>query len=174
MNSGTEQQAEPVQEWFVLVDPTWTSTDHEEAPPRTAMVGGWPLDEDGNPGPFLPSPEFVPSGPEVPTDPTDAVLRLLTSGEDVADQIVPTLLDAIVEIAVDEDGRPLVGTDPAGVACVAVATAPAHKRAVGDVQWQQIAGADLVHVLPVDTDVMVNPAGPSPLRLYAAALSAER
>lgn len=159
------------QNWLVLTDPTWTPSSPGEQPPPAAMVGGWPLDDEGRAGPFLPSPEFVVSGPNTPTDPCDAVLRLIGRGQQVADRLVPALLDVVVEIAVDQAGRPLVGADPDGVPCVAVATAPMHRNGIGVFRWRQVVGADLVHVVPRGADIMLNPAGPATVRLHTAALT---
>src|SRR5262245_39205361 len=107
--------AEPLDgfgDWEVLIDPTWAASAPGEEPPSEAMVGGRLLDEDGVPGPFQSNPDYQPSTEDGITDPTDAVLRMLARGDADHDLLLPTLRDMFVEIAVGEDGAPVIGPSP--------------------------------------------------------------
>lgn len=159
-------------DWAVLVDPEWRPRFPDEQPPTQAMAGGWPLDEQGNPGKFQPNPEFVPVNDASPTDPIDAVLRLINKGEADVDALIPTVRDAVLEVAVAEDGALLIGPAPDGAPCVAVATAAVHRQRVGNEHWGQVTADELVRVLPENTDILLNPAGPASMRLLADALRA--
>lgn len=157
-------------DWAVLLDPAWRPRFPGEPPPRQAMAGGWPLDQQGNPGRFEPNPDFVPATPATPTDPADAVLRLLAEGKAPVDDLITTVRDAVLEIAVSHDGYPLVGPAPDGAPCVAVVTAPLHRRTVDAAQWAQVTAEELLDLLPPNTDILLNPGGPAPMRLLAGAL----
>ncbi|GLY66739.1 type VII secretion system-associated protein [Amycolatopsis taiwanensis] len=156
--------------WAVLLDPAWQPRFEGEQPPTQALVGGWPLDEQGNPGRFEPNPEYVPSTASSPSDPADAVMRLMIEGKAPADALVPTVRDAMLELAVSEDGYPLVGPAPDGAPCVAVVTAPTHRARVEADNWAQVTAEQLLDALPPDTDILLNPGGPASTRLLASAL----
>lgn len=158
--------------WFVLLDPAWRPANPAAQAPPEAVVGGWMLDEDGKPGPFQPNPDYVPGDESTPTDPADAVLRLLAAGQDVGDQLVPTVRDAVLEIAVDEQDQPIVSAAPDGVPCVLVATAPVHRERVDVRDWWPVVGAKLPEIVPQGMDVLLNPGGPASFRLSTEALRA--
>jgi hypothetical protein len=164
------RQVDVPDNWLLLVDPAWVRQG-DERPPRGTIMGGWLLDHHGRPGLFRPNPEFRPTGPNAPTDPVDALLRLLGRGEQVADQLVPTLLDAIVELAVDQVDRPLVGPAPDGVPCVGVATAPLHRVRATGARWREVAGRHLVGTVPRDIDILLNPESPASFRLRTDVLT---
>src|SRR5262245_21921638 len=94
---------------LLLPDPSWQSG---EAPPKGLTVGTWQLDQTGRPGPFEPNPDYVPFDDETPTDPADAVLRLIMRGQDVGDRLIPSVRDAVVEIAMDDQDQPFVTPAP--------------------------------------------------------------
>ncbi|HEY4022036.1 MAG TPA: type VII secretion system-associated protein [Pseudonocardiaceae bacterium] len=160
--------------WIVLLDPAWQSDDPDAKPPPRAIAGGWPLGEEGKAGPFQPNPDFAPVDGTIPTDPTDAVLRLVSKGEVSAEHLVSQIRDAVLEIAVDEDDHLLVGPAPDGVPCVAVTTAPAHKARVTAPRWRPVTGDRLPEVVPDDVDVLLNPDGPAAFRLRTDALRGSR
>ncbi|WP_236795216.1 type VII secretion system-associated protein [Amycolatopsis sp. GM8] len=159
-------------DWAVLLDPVWEPRFDGEQPPTEALVGGWPLDEHGNPGRFEPNPEYVPATASSPTDPADAVMRLVMEGTAPGDALLPIVRDAMLALAVSEDGYPLVGPAPDGVPCVAVVTAPAHRTRVETDHWAEVTAEQLLDVLPPDTDILLNPDGPASTRLLAGALRA--
>jgi hypothetical protein len=156
--------------WFVLLDPGWQPGNPGQQAPPEAVVGGWMLDEDGKPGPFQPNPGYLPGDESTPTDPTDAVLRLLIAGQDVGDQLVPTVRDAVLEIAVDEKDEPMVSLAPDGRSSVLVATAPVHKQRLDVARWWPVVGTALPDVVPAGVDVLLNPGGPASFRLTMDAL----
>lgn len=158
--------------WLVLLDPKWRPGGQDEQPPPNAVVGGWMLDADDKPGPFQPNPNYVPGDDETPTDPIDALLRLVMRGENVGDQLLPTVRDGVVEIAVDEEDQPLVSPAPDGVLCVLVATAPVQRSLSTLERWWPVVGARLPEVVPDGVDILLNPDGPAPFRLSADALRA--
>ncbi len=154
-------------EWVVLPEPGW---DPNSPLPTVAMVGGWKLGESGKPGPFQPNPHYSPRDAAMPTDPLDAVLRLFAAGGDVGHQIVPAVLDAVLQIGCDDRGTPLVGHAPDGVLCVAVVTAEAHKRRVAADRWLSVSGDCLPEVTPPGVDILFNPGGSAQFRLRAGVL----
>lgn len=158
--------------WALLVDPAWEPAREDEAPPNEAMVGGWLLDDAGVPGRFQPNPDYEPGTEDGVTDPTDAVLRLLSKGEATPDTLIPTLRDAYVELAVAEDDHLLVGPAPDGASCVAVATAGAQRRRTPFEHWRRVTVDELAQVLPDGVDILLNPSGEVPFRVVTEALRA--
>lgn len=156
--------------WLMLIDPGWQESAPDAVPPEKMIVGGWMLDEDGDPGPFQPNPNYLPVDDSSPTDPTDAVLRRSARGDDVGDEIIPTLCDAVVEIGCDEYNEPLVGSAPDGVPCVAVVTAAVHKRRVEADRWWPVLGSALPGLVPPGADILLNPGSPAQFRLLTQAL----
>lgn len=164
-----EVPGEGTENWAMILDPGWQPSHPDEQPPVEAMVGGWRLDENGKSGPFEPNPKYVPSNPDSPADPADAVLRLVAEGKEPVASVLPVIKDALLEIATD-DGRPLVGPAPDGAPCVAVVTAPAHRQRVDAAEWYQVTAEQLLEGLPADVDILINPGTPGCTRLLASAL----
>ncbi|MFI9413973.1 type VII secretion system-associated protein [Nocardia gamkensis] len=156
--------------WFVLLDPDWSGDPTQNPPPAEVMVGGWRLEQDGTLGPFWPNPGYRPQTPDTPSDPIDALLRLITAGEDCGDQIIPTLLHTVVEIACDEDDQPRTALSPDDIPCMVVVTAELHKQHLPVPRWIPVTGSRLPEIVPADTDVLFNPAGGHPFRLATAAI----
>lgn len=155
---------------FVLLDPSWRPSRSDEQPPPEAVAGRWMLDADGKPGPFQPNPDYLPGDQDTPTDPTDALLRLIMRGENVGEQLIPTVRDSVVEVAVDERDQPLVTPAPDGMLCVLVATSPAHRTGLPPDRWWPVVGSRLPEVVPEDVDILLNADGPAPFRLGTDAL----
>jgi hypothetical protein len=135
------------------------------------MVGGWVIAEDGKVGPFRPNPYYLPSAPDRPSDPIDALLRLTATGQQRTEELIAAVRDAVVEIGLDEQHRPLVGRAPDGAKCIVVVTAEVQKRGTDIENWYAIPGSDLGGLLPEGIDVMINPAGKVPFRLFRAGLA---
>ncbi|KAA2264235.1 type VII secretion system-associated protein [Solihabitans fulvus] len=152
------------EEWLFLPDPRWQPAE-DGPPPLWAVVGGWRLDGAGRPGLFQPNPEYRPADEAVPTDPIDAVLRLVAGGEAAPEAAVAALCAAFVEVAYDEVGSPIVALAPDGVPCVLVVTAAAHRAWVAAAAWRQLTAAELVELVPAGADILVNPGGPAAMRL---------
>ncbi|MFQ6229429.1 type VII secretion system-associated protein [Nocardia sp. NPDC002869] len=157
-------------DWFVLLDPKWSSEAHAGDPPLEVVVGGWRIEKDGELGPFQPNPGYLPLSPRSPSDPIDALLRLADIGEDRSDRIVPTLLRTVVEIACDEQHRPRTAMSPDGIRCAVVVTAEIHKQHLGVRHWVPVLGSRLYGALPECTDILFNPGGDHSFRLTAAAV----
>lgn len=156
--------------WFVLLDPQWQASSSGELPPAEVIAGGWLLDEAGETGPFQPNPDYVPLDASTPTDPTDAVLRLIAEGEQLGERLVATLRESVVQIACDRDNEPVVGSAPDGVRCVFVATAVLHQQGVSADRWWPVVGGKLPDIVPASTDILLNPGGPAQFRLVTDAL----
>lgn len=161
---------EALENWAVLPDPYWEPQGEGDVPPPEAIVGGWLLDENGNPGPFQPNPDYVPRDEVSPTDPADAVMRLIVDGKATIDELIPVVQDAMLELAVTPDGYPLVGPAPDDTQCVAVATAAVHRARAGGDDWAEVTFQELIDVLPADTDILLNPGSPAATLLLADAL----
>ncbi|MGW4720454.1 type VII secretion system-associated protein [Nocardia sp. NPDC004260] len=159
-------------DWFVLFDPTWRGAPDQEPPPVEMMVGGWRLEEDGTLGPFRPNPAYRPQTPDTPSDPLDALLRLVTADEDCGDQIIPALLHTVVEIACDEHDQPRTAASPDGIPCVVVVTAEIHKQRLASSRWIPVLGSRLSEIIPDGTDMLFNPGSGHPFRLATTAIRA--
>ncbi|WP_435823025.1 type VII secretion system-associated protein, partial [Micromonospora haikouensis] len=151
--------------YFLLMDPAWEPEPGEEVPPLEVVVGGWPVTDGGDIGAFRANPGYVPSDENAPTDPLDAVLRLVMSHRADAEQLQLVLRDSALDIGMDGDGRPLVARSPDGVPCVVVATGPAHRARSAPPAWRRGDLDDLVTLLVDGVDVLVNPGGPAATRL---------
>ncbi|ASO22167.1 RHS repeat-associated protein [Actinoalloteichus hoggarensis] len=164
------EPAAALQHWVVLPAPGWQHVDGESPPPEE-IVGAWPLDrQSGGFGIFEPNPGYVPSGPEIPTDPADAAIRLALGGDESAiGEIVPLLWNAALETPVADDGTPLIRTSPDGVRCVVVTTAAVNRFRVEAPLWRRVTAGELVALLPPETDLLLNPDGPAAMRLAAGA-----
>jgi hypothetical protein len=167
-NDTVEETAEETDDWAnwgVLLDPAWEAADPEQSPPPEVIVGGWQLDDKGRAGRFYPNPEYVPSGPEVPTDPVHAVLRLALRGEANGDELLSAVRDSMLDVAVTEDDDLVLGQSPDGVQCALVATSVAHHRPDLAAEWVQVTVEELLAGLPAGVDVLLNPGAAESMRL---------
>lgn len=156
--------------WLLLVDPNWHADTGEDTPPPEVMVGGWLLDNAGGTGPFRPNPHYVPLTDSTPSDPVDAILALITQGENRAGEIVPALQNQVVQIACDENDQPVIGSAPDGVPCALVITAEIHKQRLSVPRWLPVVGRNLPEIVPPEADILVNPDGDRQFRLTHKAL----
>ncbi|ANY07698.1 type VII secretion system-associated protein [Pseudonocardia sp. HH130630-07] len=161
---------------LVLLDPA-AEPDDDGSVADEHIIGGWEVDADGATGRFLPNPEHVPSGPDVPSDPVDAVLRGMARSETDGEELLAALGDLDLAIGHDETGSVVVAPGPDGVHCVLAATALRHcgpAAAAADPtvdEWRFCSVGELVEVLPTQgIDVLLNPLGPAPMRITAADL----
>ncbi|WP_433261103.1 type VII secretion system-associated protein [Actinosynnema sp. CS-041913] len=161
--------------WYLLMDPAWTATGEETEPPVESVMGLWPVDADAGLGRFRANPGYVPSDPEAPADPLDALFRLLTAGRPVAAQVRLLLRDSEYEVALGEDGDPLVVQSPDRVSCLLVATSPWYRSSSPEVaSWQRVGIEELTDLLSAGADVLFNPGSPGSLRLVAAFVKSAR
>ncbi|MEV4199608.1 type VII secretion system-associated protein [Micromonospora globbae] len=178
------EQAGGERDWMLLLDIEW----HERAgppedgavdapppgpaelPPVESIVGGWLVDPSGALGPFEPNPLYRPRGEDGPTGPVDAAARLVAAGRADPSMVLLALLESLVDVAVDEAGQPLVGAAPDGSPCVLVATAAVDRLRSPAPGWRSVDCAGLVALLPDGVDVLLNPRGTLPMRIFAGAL----
>ncbi|NMO56928.1 type VII secretion system-associated protein [Actinoplanes sp. TBRC 11911] len=144
---------------ILLTDPEW------DEPDERAVIGIWPLREDGTTGPFRPNPGYVPRFENSPTDPIDAAVRLAMHGEVEIEQLRELLADSEFWLAFNGDGRPLLVRSPDEVLCVVVATSAVHRDRLFAPDWRTVELFELRAVLPDDADVLVNPEGAAWVRL---------
>ncbi|MFC9249895.1 type VII secretion system-associated protein [Amycolatopsis thailandensis] len=151
-----------------LLDPAFESEEGQDTP-VDAIIGGWLIDGNGTRGRFQPNPEFRPRSAESPLDPVDALLRQLLGGADIADEFVAALSDAVLGVAVDEEGSALIRSSPDGVPCLVVATAFGHRGALGEHgRWLDVSVEDLAAALPAEgVDVLLNPDSTASMRVLA-------
>ncbi|MBF6228748.1 type VII secretion system-associated protein [Nocardia abscessus] len=152
-------------DWFVLFDPHWSGDPTQRTPPVEVMVGGWRLEQDGELGPFRPNPSYLPQTPHTPSDPIDALLRLIAAGESRSDEIIPTLTRTVVAIACDDQNQPRIAFSPDERPCVVVVTAEIHKQYLPVPRWIPVLGSLLPEVVPSHTDVLFNPSSDHSFRL---------
>ncbi|WAL66532.1 type VII secretion system-associated protein [Amycolatopsis cynarae] len=155
----------PLENWFLLMDPAWHPAAENDPPPIEAVVGLWPVEDEGKIGKFRANPEYVPKDGNSPSDPLDAVLRLVLQGRAEAEHIQLMLRDTLFDIAMNGDGRPLITKSPDGILCVVVATGAPHRRRVAAPDWRRIDLDELVELLADEVDVLFNPGGPAAVRL---------
>ncbi|MFR9732068.1 type VII secretion system-associated protein [Saccharopolyspora sp. MS10] len=176
LDTGPEVAPQPDKEstptdWMMLTDPAWTPEDEESEPPGESLLGGWPMWMDGSWGRFQANPAYRPLGPDSPSDPVDAVLRMMISADYGADALLSVLEDTALEIAIDENGVAVVDRAPDGAACVLVVTAPIHRDRVEAADWRGTHAAEIGEALPESgVDVLLNPNSPASMRLSADAL----
>jgi hypothetical protein len=170
----TEQPENPEVGPLILVDPAFEPSAEMPDPPPESIVGGWEVAHEGARGRFRPNPVHVPSSPDVPSDPVDAVLRLLASGESDGEDLLAALGEVDLGIAVDGEGQVVVVPAPDGVPCVLATTAPRHRAAAAHppvANWHEVPLAEVAAALPDEgVDVLLNPRGPAPMRITAAAV----
>ncbi|SFR30084.1 hypothetical protein SAMN04488564_12720 [Lentzea waywayandensis] len=167
-------------QWVFLIDPAWQAPEPAapdsgddagnaefEGPPLEAVVGGWLVTGDGAMGRFRANPDYRPSEPGSPTDPVDATLQLLMRGEVDSDALFAVIRESVFDVALDEDGRPIIAPSPDDVPSLLVSTAPAQRFRVRTGNWRaEVTAAELGELLQeYDVDVLFNPGGPASIRL---------
>ncbi|MFC5287865.1 type VII secretion system-associated protein [Actinokineospora guangxiensis] len=151
-----------------LVDNEWRPEEEGQNPPITAMLGAWRVSADGFRGRFQPNPLYLPSTPDSPPDPVDAVLRKLASGEFDPEHLPEVLAEVRYGIALDERGVAVVRPAPDGTPAVLVTTAYAHRDRVDAARWRDVTLVQLADALPATgVHVLVNPGAPHSLLVLA-------
>jgi hypothetical protein len=145
-------------------------TQEIEGPPLEAVVGGWQVAPDGMVGRFSANPAYRPSRPGSPTDPVDATLQLVARAEADADALFAVIRESVFDVALDEQGRPLIAPSPDDVPSLLVSTAPAQRFRVHTEHWRaEVTAQELAELLREhDVDVLFNPGGPASIRLLGA------
>lgn len=158
-------------DWLMLTDPAWAPRSEDEQPPIEAVLGGWPTYPDGSWGHFLTNPGYEPSTPDSPSDPVDAVLRLIARDDYGADALLSVLADVELGIATDEQSVALVDEAPDGKPSVLVVTSLEHRDRVAAPGWYGTDLSEIVAALPESgVDVLLNPNSPASMRLDADVL----
>jgi hypothetical protein len=172
----TVETGEPRNGLLFLIDPEWRPTEGEPSPSVTALIGAWRVtgdDGDGVLGRFQPNPLYLPSTPDSPLDPVDAVLRALGRGECDIDQVAEVMAGVMFGVALDEKGQAIVRRAPDGVPSVLVATAHAYRDRVEAVGWRDVTLPQLAEALPAQgVDVLINPGARTSMRVLADAVRA--
>jgi len=162
----------PWADGLVLVDPGWRPASDNEPPPVAHIVGIWPIEADGSAGKFRANPDFQPTDENSPSDPLDAVLRLLARGQATSAELEQMLRNTLFDVAVDAAGHP-IRTGPAdGLPHVVVASGAPHRARVVAARWRRMDLAALVAMLTDEVPVLFNPSGPAPLQLTTEHLRA--
>lgn len=153
--------------WVLLPDPRRPAGHEGDDLPSELIAGGWPVFEDGDVGPFHANELHRSAGEDAPgdPDPVGAALQLVLEGRAEIELLQLVLQDAPVHAAINADGRPLVVRSDDGRLCLLVATCEERRRESAPPEWER-AGADrLIALIGDDLDLLVNPAGPMPIRL---------
>ncbi|WP_110495026.1 type VII secretion system-associated protein [Amycolatopsis antarctica] len=158
---------------LLFVDPAAAPPAKGEQPPTESIVGEWPV-EDGKAGRFRANPGYVPAGADSPSDPIDAILRLLAREEAEPDQVRLLIRDCTFQIAMNGDGRPLIVRSQDGILCAVVATAETQRRRIASPEWIHGDVEELVDLLSDDVDVLFNPGGPAAARLAGSFVRSAR
>jgi hypothetical protein len=168
--AGQDGEAQEGQ-WVFMVDPAWQPPNEGDDPPVEAVVGGWWVDPDGATGLFRPNPSYQPSQEDYPTDPVDAALQLVVRGEADGDELLASMHEIMLGVALDEDGDAVVAPAPDDSPSLLVTTAPAHRARVHTDNWAEVTVAELAESLPDEgLDVLINPGAPASMRLLASAV----
>ena len=158
-------------QWVFMVDPAWEPREEGADPPVEAVVGGWWVEPDGSTGLFRPNPSYQPSQEDYPTDPVDAALQLVVRGEADGDELLASMHEIMLGVALDEDGDAVVAPAPDDTPSLLVATAPVHRARVHTDNWAEVTVAELAESLPDEgVDVLINPGAPASMRLLASAV----
>lgn len=166
MTSAADEAVDTAEEsYFLLMDPEWAPDDELETPPFEAIVGLWPLAEDGSVGRFRSNPDYRPVNENSPSDPLDALLRLTMGGDAEVEQLQLMLRDCLVDQAMNGDGRPLIGKSPDDVPCAIVATSTPHQARIAAPDWRRSDLDEVAASLSDGMDLLVNPGGPASVRL---------
>ncbi|MEU7906162.1 type VII secretion system-associated protein [Actinoplanes sp. NPDC049118] len=149
----------------VLLVDSGGAAESDAGVPGSAVVGRWPVGGDGTVGPFRSNPEYRPRDDTSVTDVVDALLRLAGQSPAATGQLQMLLREALFELAMNGDGRPLVTRSPDDVPCVVIVTSASHRRRVNPPGWRRIDLVALVTLLADGVDVLFNPAGAMLFRL---------
>jgi hypothetical protein len=154
-----------LENWFLLTDPAWRPKAENDPPPIESVVGLWPVEEGGKLGKFRANPEYEPSDAASPSDPLDAVLRVVMKGDATAEHIQLILRETLVDIAMNGDGRPVITRSPDNKLCVVVVSSEIHRLRINSPDWARVDLDELVEMLDDNVDVFINPGGASAVRL---------
>lgn len=149
------------------IDPAY---DPRGTVPPYAVIGAWPVDQRGEPGPFSRNPNYRPSpmalGLPVPTDAVDAAMQLAGTGHGSEADLVRRLAGATVYLVPTAEAGPALHSDAEG-RFVPVLTDPKHAPSAAP-QLQAIPCAQLLAFLPADVALKLNPGSRVSVRVPSA------
>ncbi|MEU2431129.1 MULTISPECIES: type VII secretion system-associated protein [unclassified Streptomyces] len=152
--------------WLYSIDPAY---DPAGTVPPFAIIGAWPVDASGEPGPFQHNPNYRPSpvslGLPKPTDPVDAALQLAATGHGPDDAVVAALAGATVYLP--DEGPDIAVYEDAEGRFVPVLTDPRHAPPTVP-GLRPVACAELVRLLPPTTLLKINPGARVSVRIPAS------
>jgi SseB protein N-terminal domain len=143
--------------WVYFIDPAYDPDD--DVPPQ-AVIGWWPVDANGQLGPFSGNPDYRPT-PAVmdmapPADAVEAALQLAVTGHGPQADVVTALGEALLYLPVDERGGVVDRRDEDGTDFVAMYTDPS-KAAPTEAPLRTMDIYTVLSILPVDASVVINP-----------------
>jgi hypothetical protein len=138
--------------WLYSIDPAYDPDG--EVPPH-AILGAWPVDEHGEPGEFLPNPQYRPSPGTAATDSVDAAIRQAAAGRGPVAAVLDAMADHTVYLPANADGELLAYEDERGP-FVKILTDP-QQGPPNVPQLVPVAYGDLLTVLPAGTLLRINP-----------------
>ncbi|GGT50332.1 type VII secretion system-associated protein [Streptomyces purpureus] len=149
--------------WLYSIDPMY---DPAGQVPPFAIIGAWPVNNYGDPGPFQHNPNYRPSpvslGMPAPTDAVDAALQRAATGHGPDEAVVEALAAATVFLP--DDGPDIaVYTDEQGE-FVPVLTHPGHAPATVP-RLRPVECAQLARLLPPEMGLKLNPGGRVSVRI---------
>lgn len=98
-------------------------------------------------------------------DPLDALLRTAAREAPPVELVQLLLRDAVLDVALDERGEPLVVYSPDNALCLIVATSTPQRDLAPAPGWRRADLLDLITLLDDGVDVLVNPYGPVVARI---------
>lgn len=145
--------------WLYSIDPAY---DPAGQVPPYAILGAWPVDADGRPGPFQHNPNYRPSpaslGLPVPTDAVEAAMQLAATGHGSDGDVVRLLAGATVYLISDgpgaEPGITLYADDEGRFVPVLTDARHAPATAPG---LRAVPCRALLDALPADVALKLNP-----------------
>ncbi|WP_092631002.1 type VII secretion system-associated protein [Actinopolyspora mzabensis] len=163
-----EQAAQQPNSWLYVVDPIFTDP-NAEVPPW-GFIGGFRVDEHGEiTADFSPNPNYRPSPVALrlpaPTNDVERALQLTTTGYAPSQTLLGSLLEAELILFAQPQGEGLFTFEhPSGRNQLQVFTSEGHLPQ-NWTSWQRMTGRSLAELRPLGTDMQVNPASPSKVRV---------
>lgn len=158
-------------QWVYSFDPAY---DPDGNVPPFAVIGAWPVDDEGKRGEFIPNPDYLPSPialelPE-PTDPVEAAMQWAATGHAPLEAVATALAGATVYLIPDEEAEDeLAAYEDEEGSFVPVVTDPRHAPPTVP-HLRPVTVAELSRVLPDGMAVKINPGTAVSVRVAAADL----
>jgi len=145
--------------WIYSVDGAYEAA--EEIPPY-AVVGAWPVDENGQLGAFTANDNYRPSPAalqlDLPTDAVDAAVQLAATGHGSEGDVALALAASTIYLPANDDGDLIAYRREDGKEYVAIFTDP-NKAPATAAQLLPTDIRSFLAVVPEDTTVAINPGG---------------